>query len=383
MRKLSFLFVFSALLLAAVACSNPLTITDIFDVPSEESPTLLSEAETESLPTLEISASDVVVSADLISQQDALISLYEIVSPGVVSIFVITDQGGGQGSGFVIDNQGHIVTNYHVVEGANYLEVSFSSGLKSTAEIVGVDTDSDLAVIHVDVPEAELTPLALGNSDALQVGQIVIAIGNPFGLSGSMSTGIVSSLGRSLDSLNQSENGQFFSAGDLIQTDAAINPGNSGGPLLNLKGEVIGINRAIRTFNFNDSGDSLNSGIGFAVSVDILKRVAPSLIATGSYDYPFLGLSSIPSLTLADAQQLGLDRTNGVFITNITAGGPADQAGLVVGDMILAVNGRQVNNFNEMISYLFVNTSPGENITLIILRDNVEINLELVLGSRP
>ena len=379
MKKSSFFIAISAILLISMACSSALPISELLSGLTAEN----AIVEGETLPTLENAGSAIAVSAGLVSQQDALISLYETVSPGVVSIFVTTEQGAGQGSGFIIDHQGHIVTNYHVVEGANYLEVSFSSGLKSTAEIIGVDTDSDLAVIKVDVAESDLTPLALGNSEELQVGQIVIAIGNPFGLSGSMSTGIVSSLGRSLDSLNLSESGQLFSAGDLIQTDAAINPGNSGGPLLNLNGEVIGISRAIRTFNFNESGDSLNSGIGFAVSVDILKRVAPSLIATGSYDYPFLGLSSVNSLSLADAERLGINRTNGVFITEITRGGPSDLAGLVPGDMILVVNGLHVNNFNEMISYLFVNTSPGENISLIVLRDNTEISVDLVLGSRP
>jgi 2-alkenal reductase len=379
MNKIRLIVGFSALLLSILACNAALPLDDFFSTPSAESAIEI----TETLPTLESTISSLSISADLIYQQDALISLYEKVSPGVVSIYVATPHGTGQGSGFVIDQQGHIVTNFHVVEGANYLEVSFTSGLKIIAEIIGEDTDSDLAVLKVDLPTEELFPLELGSSEALRVGQTVIAIGNPFGLSGSMSTGIVSSLGRSLDSLNQSDSGQFFSAGDIIQTDAAINPGNSGGPLLNINGEVVGINRAIRTFNFNEEGTSLNSGIGFAVSVDMLKRVAPSLIATGSYDYPYLGLSSINSLTLADAEQLGLDRTNGVFITDIASGGPSDEAGLLIGDMILEIHGRSVADFNEMISYLFVNTSPGERVTILVLRDNVEFTLELVLGARP
>ncbi len=379
MKKFRLPIALSALLLATLACNTALPLDTLFSTPPADN----AIVQTEALPTVESTISSISISADLISQQDALISLYEHVSPGVVSIFVVTPQGTGQGSGFVIDKEGHIVTNFHVVEGATYLEVSFSSGVKSAAEIIGEDTDSDLAILKVSLPSEELFPLALGSSEALQVGQIVVAIGNPFGLSGSMSTGIVSSLGRSLSSLNQSVNGQFFSAGDLIQTDAAINPGNSGGPLLNLKGEVIGISRAIRTFSINEEGNSLNSGIGFAVSVDILKRVAPSLIATGTYEYPYLGLSSINSLTLVDAEQLGLDRTNGVFITEIVRGGPSEEAGLLVGDMILAVNGLDVADFNAMISYLFVNTSPGERINFLVLRDNAEFNLELVLGARP
>ena len=369
----------SALVLAGLACSANI---DLPSLPAFEAEPTEEEAQS-GVSTLESSAPSVVISSDLISQQDALIALYERVSPGVVSIFAASPGGAGQGSGFVLDQQGHIVTNFHVVEGANYLEVSFSSGLKAVGEVIGEDTDSDLAIIRVELPAEELAPLALGNSEELQVGQIVVAIGNPFGLSGSMSTGIVSSLGRSLDSLNISETGNAFSAGDIIQTDAAINPGNSGGPLLNLEGQVIGINRAISTFNQNLSGDAVNSGVGFAVSVDILKRVAPSLIATGSYDYPYLGLSSLENLTLAAAADLGLDRTLGVFITDVTSDGPADQAGLRVGDMLLEVNGRMLADFNEMISYLFVNTSPGETINFLVLRDGEEFSLDLVLGARP
>jgi 2-alkenal reductase len=379
MKNYRIAFVLSLLVFVSLACNASSELINLFNNEALESTT---ETVVEA-PILESSTSSVVVSEDLVSQQDALISLYDAVSPGVVSIFVASPEGTGQGSGFVIDQAGHIVTNFHVVENATYMEVSFPSGLKALAEVIGEDTDSDLAIIKVNVAESELIPLALGNSQDLQVGQIVVAIGNPFGLSGSMSTGIVSSLGRSLDSLNVSGTGQFFSAGDIIQTDAAINPGNSGGPLLNLSGQVIGINRAIRTFNVSETGSSLNSGVGFAVSVDILKRVAPSLIATGHYDYPFLGLSSISNLTLADAQQLGLDRTLGVFISEVSADGPADTAGIQVGDLILAVNGEDLADFNQMISYLFVNTSPGDTINFLVLRDGSEINLDLVLGARP
>ena len=217
----------SALVLAGLACSANI---DLPSLPAFEAEPTEEEAQS-GVSTLESSAPSVVISSDLISQQDALIALYERVSPGVVSIFAASPGGAGQGSGFVLDQQGHIVTNFHVVEGANYLEVSFSSGLKAVGEVIGEDTDSDLAIIRVELPAEELAPLALGNSEELQVGQIVVAIGNPFGLSGSMSTGIVSSLGRSLDSLNISETGNAFSAGDIIQTDAAINPGNSGGQI--------------------------------------------------------------------------------------------------------------------------------------------------------
>ncbi len=375
MKKTRILFVISILVLAALACSSTSSLESLLSNNASDAESVIQEGNPVS--------SNITVSSDLISQQEAMVSLYEAVSPGVVSIFVATPQGTGQGSGFVIDNEGHIVTNFHVVENATYLEVSFSSGMKAVAEVIGEDTDSDLAVIQVDVPAENLVALPLGTSQNLQVGQMVVAIGNPFGLSGSMSTGIVSSLGRSLESMNLSSNGQFFSAGDLIQTDAAINPGNSGGPLLNLNGEVVGINRAIQTYNFNDAGESLNSGVGFAVSVDILARVIPSLIAEGHYDYPYLGLSSISNLTLADAEQLGLDRTTGVLVTELTQDGPSDAAGLVVGDMILAINNESVVDFSEMISYLLINTAPGDTVDVLVLREGSEIHVDLVLGARP
>lgn len=381
MKKSRIAIAISLFALVALACQATLPLQQAISTltqPESQNGDTLS-----SIPTLESVAPEISLSADLISQQDALISLYEAVSPGVVSIYVETEQSIGQGTGFVIDSDGHIVTNYHVVQDATYLEVAFSSGLKAVAVVVGLDTDSDLAIIKVDVGSEHLRPLALGDSEQLQVGEIVVAIGNPFGLSGSMTTGIVSSLGRSLDSLNASPGGQLFTAGDLIQTDAAINPGNSGGPLLNMRGEVVGVNRAIRTFNFNEDGDTLNSGIGFAVSVNIVKRVAPSLIANGHYDYPYLGLSSVSNLTLLDAEELGLDRTSGVFITEVAVDGPSDLAGLLVRDTIIAVDGRELRGFDEMISYLFIHTSPGDTIQFIVLRNGEEITVDLVLGARP
>jgi len=335
------------------------------------------------LQSLEATPASIQVSQDLASEQQALISLYQAASPGVVSITVSSDTGGQQGSGFVYDTEGHIVTNYHVVQGGDYIEVAFPSGLKTVGEVIGEDQDSDLAVIKVDVPESELHPQTLGDSDALQVGQYVVAIGNPFGLHGSMSTGIVSSLGRSLESLNEAEGGDYFSAGDLIQTDAAINPGNSGGPLLNLQGEVVGVNRAIRTYSTAQDGNALNSGIGFAVSSNMVKRVVPTLIAEGHYDYPYLGITSRSDLSLADAQELGLDRTDGALITRVSENGPADKAGLQAGDFIIAIDGFPVKSFDEMISYLFKHKIPEETVELTIIRDREELIIDLVLGARP
>jgi 2-alkenal reductase len=368
----------SVLVLAALACTRP----DFSDMLSRFTDQVQNQVENVELPA---SNPPVQVSSDLLSQQDALISIYQAVSPGVVSIAVATDQGSALGSGFVFDSEGHIVTNYHVVQGANYIEVSFTSGYKAVGDVIGVDTDSDLAVIDVDAPASELHPVSMGDSDALQVGQYVVAIGNPFGLNGSMSIGIVSSLGRTLDSMNEAPGptGNFFSAGDIIQTDAAINPGNSGGPLLNLHGEVIGVNRAIRSYNFNDSGETLNSGVGFAVSGNIVKRVVPSLIATGSYDYPYLGVTSLSNMTLADAQELGLESTVGAYVSEVSGDGPAAKAGVEAGDMIVGIDGLTVTSFDQLIAYLFTHESPGDTVVLHVMRGGQEIEIDLTLGARP
>ena len=254
--------------------------------------------------------------------------------------------------------------------------------------------DSDLAVVKVTIPDEELHPLPIGNSDLLRVGQTVVAIGNPFGLSGTMTTGIVSALGRTLDSMNGAPGGGFFTAGDIIQTDAAINPGNSGGPLFNLNGEVIGINRAIRTTNYSDDGDPVNSGIGFAISINIVKRVAPSLIANGSYDYPYMGVSSISDLDLHTIEVLNLPRQTGAYVTNVTKGSPADKAGIrgarpngegipTGGDLIIGIDGIEIHEFDTLLKYLINNKGPGDIIIVTVLRDGEKIDIEMTLGKRP
>ena len=305
--------------------------------------------------------------------------------------------GGSLGSGFVFDKLGHIITNFHVVEDATDLEVDFPSGIKVRGTVIASDSDSDLAVIKVEVPAEDLFPLELGDSSALQVGETVIAIGNPFGLSSSMTVGIVSALGRTLESMHQSPSGGYFSTSDVIQTDAAINPGNSGGPLLNIEGQVIGINRAIQTTGTsNGSGESGNIGIGFAIPINIVKKVVPELIANGSYDYPYLGLSSRDQLSLIEMEALGLENVSGAYIVSVVEGGPADKAGLIGGsvetdipnlpaggDVILAIDGMKVNTFSEFLSYLIQYKSPGDKVTLSILRDGENMDLEVTLGSRP
>lgn len=336
--------------------------------------------------------------ASPLEKQELLVRIYEKVNPGVVSIRVYTQEGQSLGSGFVYDKEGHIVTNYHVIEGVDDLAIDFPSGFKTRGEVIGTDLDSDLAVIKVEAPVSELFPLLLGDSSNLKVGQTVVAIGNPFGLSGTMSSGIISGLGRTLESFRQAPGGSTFTAGDVIQTDTAINPGNSGGPLLNLQGEVIGVNRAIRTFNFTLEEEPLNSGIGFAIAINIVKRVVPALIEEGAFDYPYLGISSLgdAEFGLVEQEALDLPRSTGVYVTSVTPGSPADEAGLrggtrptdipglnAGGDLIIAIDGKPVRTFGELLSYLINYKSPGDTITLTVLRGNQELELDLTLESRP
>jgi S1-C subfamily serine protease len=335
---------------------------------------------------------------DLSQNESLLVNLYQQINPGVVAIRVTTTAGeSGQGSGFVYDQQGHIVTNYHVVEEAESIEVDFANGYRAEGEVIGTDLDSDIAVIKVDAPASELFPLPLGNSSQLQVGQTLIAIGNPFGLSGSMTVGIVSALGRTMESMREAPGGGYFSSSDQIQTDAAMNPGNSGGPLLNLNGEVIGINRAIRTDSETILGTAVNSGIGFAVPIDTVKRVIPDLISKGSHDYPYLGITSRDEMTLESLKTLGMPaNTLGAYVIAVSEGGPADQAGLrgsdgignvtqlqPGGDWIIGIDGQTINRFSDLLSYLVTYTNPGDTVTLTILRDGKQLNIPVILTKRP
>jgi len=341
-----------------------------------------------------------------VAQQDALVALYEAVSPGIVAIRVSGPQGGSLGSGFVYDADGHIVTNYHVVEGASQVEVDFMSGFKTYGTVIGTDLDSDLALVKVTAPAGELHPMSLGDSEMLDVGQTVVAIGNPFGLNGTMTVGIVSALGRTLDSEHATPGGgQPFRAAGLIQTDAAINPGNSGGPLVNLNGEVIGVNRAIRSTSFTDSGQAINSGIGFAVPSNIVRRVAPILIRDGKYDYPYLGIASASlgnssspetSLSLEEIQALGLKQFTGAYVTGVEPGGPAERAGIKAGDgptsiqglyaggdLIVAIDGHPIIQFDDLLSYLITNKSPGDTVVLTVLRGDQKTDISVTLDKRP
>jgi S1-C subfamily serine protease len=332
-----------------------------------------------------------------------LAEIYDRVYPGVVTIWTYSDVGDsdntrplGQGSGFVVDTDGHILTNQHVIEGASAIEVDFPSGLKSWAELIATDPNSDLAVLKVDIPQEGLFPLPLGDSDQVRVGDFVIAVGNPFNYEGTMTLGIVSSKGRTLESVNPAPGGSYFSAGDLIQTDAAINPGNSGGPLINLDGEVIGVNRAISTESFSAAGNPVNSGVGFAIPVNIVRRVLPDLISEGSYEYPYLGIQSLGEWNLRTIELLGLPADAlGAYIKCVNDGSPADEAGLIGagrcgdpainpgGDLIIAIDNHPVSRFSELLSYLLKNTEVGQVVTLTVLRDGETIDLPLTIGARP
>lgn len=294
----------------------------------------------------------------------------------------------GEGSGFVWDSQGHIVTNYHVVAGASEVEVRFADGRTLEAVVLGTDPDADLAVLKVEVPAGELQPLSLGDSEALQPGQLAIAIGNPFGQEFTMTSGIISAVGRTIRSGNSP-----FSIPEVIQTDAPINPGNSGGPLLNRTGEVIGINTQIV------SRSGANAGIGFAVPINIAKQVVPVLIEGSEFEYSWLGISG-QSLNsdVAELMKLPAD-TYGVLVIRVAQDGPADQAGLrgsdrmltvegleyeLGGDIITAIGDQPVREMDDLIAYLVEETRPGDQITLDVLRGTGEREeVTVTLGARP
>lgn len=295
----------------------------------------------------------------------------------------------GQGSGFVWDKEGHIVTNYHVVAGATDVEVIFANDNKTIkAEVLGSDPDSDLAVLKVDLPAADLQPLTLGNSDTLQVGQLAIAIGNPFGQDFTMTSGIVSAVGRTIRSGNS-----LFSIPEVIQTDAPINPGNSGGPLLNRQGQVIGINSQII------SASGANAGIGFAIPINIAKQIVPTLIKGDTFEYAWLGITGATLTSeVADFMKLPAD-TRGALVINVAQGSPADEAGLqgsdktlkvagaeyqLGGDVITAINDHPVEDMDDLIAYLVEETRPGDRVTLQVIRaDGTRESVEVELGVRP
>jgi 2-alkenal reductase len=384
------LFLFALLALPVLACSAQELVFEPTPTPASwpTSPPVVVATPTP-LPEADLIESDV---------QDALLTnLYQRANPAVVYIEVMAQIGGGleplgSGSGFVIDQEGHVVTNNHVVENADALQVTLADGsVIDNVDILGRDPYSDLAVIQVNAPPDRLAPLELGDSDALRVGQQVVAIGNPFGLQGTMTVGVVSAVGRTLRS--QILQGGSFSNPDVIQTDAAINPGNSGGPLLNSRGRVVGVNTAIR------SNTGANAGIGFAVPVNTVKRILPGLIEEGAYEYPYLGITSNNNFTLAElAATLDLPADQGVLIAEVQPGTAADDAGLrggdrevevmgqsvvVGGDIIVAIDEEALRTFDDLVAYLVSDTAVGQDVTLTILRDGREMKVPVTLGKRP
>jgi 2-alkenal reductase len=292
----------------------------------------------------------------------------------------------------MIDRDGHIVTNNHVIEAADDLQVVLADGsVIHDVKIVGRDPYSDIAVIRIDVPADRLVPLQLGDSDVLRVGQRVIAIGNPFGLQGTMTAGVVSAVGRTLTSQVLEEGS--FSNPEIIQTDASINPGNSGGPLLDSRGRVVGVNTAIR------SGTGVNAGVGFAVPANTVKRIVPQLIEEGVYEYPYLGVSSDRRFTVAElSEPLDLPVNHGVLVSEVQPGTAAAEAGLqggnrevevmgrsVVagGDIITAINGEELRTFDDLVAYLVSDTEVGQEVTLSVVRDGRRMELSGTLGKRP
>ena len=323
------------------------------------------------------------------SSEADLSAVYQQVIPSIVNISIATRRGGvGTGSGFVIDTQGHIVTNNHVVESADYIEVAFVDNTVLTAELVGRDPDSDLAVIKVDPSKVSLTPVQFADSSEVFIGQEVMAIGSPFGpgQAFTLTTGIISGLDRSLRQANQ------FSIPELIQTDAAINPGNSGGPLLDRAGRVVGVNTAIL------SESRTASGVGFAIPSNTVRRIVPYLIAEGSFDHSWLGISGA-TVGMAQIEAMNLpDEVRGVIVSEVVRGGPAAKAGLrgstsavntpfgpqaVNGDIIVAINDKPITQMSDLISYLESRTLPGDTITLRVWRSGQYLDLSVTLEARP
>src|ERR671921_530076 len=308
------------------------------------------------------------------------------------------------GSGFVYDKEGHIITNNHVVAGGSGdLDITFLDGTVYDARLVGSDPYADLAVLKVeeDVPKDKLVPLPLGNSSTLKIGQPVAAVGSPFGLSGSITEGIISGLGRSLPSsvpqdptIPQLDVPSLppppaFSIPDIIQTDAAINPGNSGGPLLNTRGEVIGINTAI----FSNTGSY--SGVGFAIPSNMIQKVVPSLITTGSYTHPYIGITGL-DITPEIAEAMGLQEARGFLVTDVTAEGPAAEAGVQGGDLLADINGREielggdvileidnktVRKIDDILTYLEMEKQVGDTVQLTVLRDGQLQQIPVTLAA--
>ncbi|HET6809353.1 MAG TPA: trypsin-like peptidase domain-containing protein [Nitrososphaera sp.] len=331
----------------------------------------------------------------IVKASDTELSLTDLFQKVEDSVVQITDSSeidvfeSRLGSGFVYDNNGHIITNHHVVSGGgNRLDVTFPDGIVYRASLIGSDPSADIAVLYVEeVSKEKLLPLSLADSSKVRVGERVAAIGNPFGLSGSLSTGIVSGVGRQIPA--QEEEG--FTIPDIIQTDAPINPGNSGGPLLNMRGEVIGINSAI----YSTTGQF--AGVGFAIPSNTIAQVVPSLITTGSYQHPWLGVAG-RDMTPGISDRLGLDEPRGFLVMDVVAGSPAEKAGILKGnedtiidgmpiklggDVIIAVDNNTVRKIDDLLAYVEREKSVGDDLEVTILRQGQTMEVIATLADRP
>jgi S1-C subfamily serine protease len=390
MRNKTFImFVLALIALSAMACNLSglsALVTTPTSAPAAATPApVIVVATPTPLPAGQSSPPVVQTIANDVEEQ-LVIDVYARVSPAVVCITAPQRFGECIGSGFVIDQQGHIVTNNHVAQAATELLVTLADEHTVPAQVVGTDPGSDLAVLKIDVPADQLTVAELGESATLQVGQRAIAIGNPFGLERTITTGVISSLGRTL-----SRTDSDFQIAEVIQTDAAINPGNSGGPLLDSHGLVIGVNTAIA------STSGTNSGVGFAIPVDIVKQVVPDLIANGSYQHPWLGVTGRTiSPEMVDAANLPVD--TGVLVFTVEAGSPAEKAGvrggdqqitvsgvpmLAGGDIIIAINGVTVKRFDDVVNFLASQTRVGDTVTLTVIRGGTQMTIDVTLEQRP
>jgi serine protease Do len=362
-------------------------------------------------PVAQASARSVPSLGTLTDLESTLENVYAQVNPSVVLINVVEQQtaapnfrgrlgpqfqqpqqASALGSGFVWDTQGHIITNNHVVDGADRISVTLSDGTTVAAHVVGADPDSDLAVLQVNMPASQLHPVQLADSTLVKVGQFAIAIGNPFGEENTMTTGIISALGRSLPVNDGNVQGPSYTIPDVIQTDAPINPGNSGGVLLNADGKVIGVTAAI------ESPAGTSAGIGFAIPAAIVDRVVPVLIKSGHYSHPYIGISGAtlnPDLAQAAGLQSG---QRGAMVINVTPGGPAAKAGLrgssqqttidglatpVGGDVITAIDAQPVKTFDDLVAFLARSTQVNQTVTLTILRDGKQQTVQVTLVARP
>jgi S1-C subfamily serine protease len=411
-KKQVFILGLSLLLVFSIAaCNGSIQLEIPTNDSASESEQILPES-TGREGTLELTS--------LMSLQDAYISIYENVLPSVVSISVTkTVIGLGfeypeipfdydfnapsddepfeykestAGSGFVWDTDGHIITNNHVIESGEVIRVSFADGRSVLAELVGADAASDLAVLKVDLPANSLVPISISDSTKVKVGQIAVAIGNPFQLESSMTTGVISGIGRSLPLASTDGSGLYYSIPDMIQTDAAINPGNSGGVLVDISGGLIGVTTAI------ESPVRANAGVGYVIPSVIVEKIVPILISDGKFEQPWIGISGrdmIPEY--AELMELNLEQ-GGALVIDVAADSPAEKAGLlgstiektvdgvevlVGGDVIIAADGIPVNDFEDLVAFLARHTIVGQTITLTIIRDGEEIDLDLILAARP